>query len=257
MIPEERRNNILIKLKENGFLRIDELAENLEVSKITVIRDISILKDNGLVKKIHGGVKLNENGNNNIESSFFVRMQNNYGKKVEIAKKALEFLKDKNTIFLDSSSTVFVFAAEIFKNHFEAKNLITNSPAILVEALKQPHVNLISTGGELRQEFNIFGGNWVNEFLENVNLDCAFLSAAGVSTNLDITTNNKDLAVTLRKVIDKAGEVNLLIDSTKIFKEGMLNIANINEVTRIITDEDIISKIDEKLLKGIDIEIIY
>jgi DeoR/GlpR family transcriptional regulator of sugar metabolism len=257
MIPEERRSNIIIKLKENGYLKIDELAEDLKVSRITIIRDIQILRDSGKIKRIHGGIKLSDAGNNSFESRFFIRMQNNYGKKVEIAKKALEFLKGKNTIFLDSSSTVFVFATEIFKNRFEDKNIITNSPAILVEALDHPNVNLISTGGELKQEFNIFGGSWVDEFLENINIDCAFLSAAGISGNLEITTNNKDLAGTLRRVFDKAGEVNLLVDSTKFFKEGMLNIANINECKRIITDSDIVSKIDEKLRKEIHIEIVY
>ncbi len=256
MIPEERRNNILTKLTENGLLKIDELAEDLKVSRITVIRDIQILKNNGLIEKIHGGIKLKETANNNFESRFFVRMQNNYSKKLVIAKKALEFLEDKNTIFLDSSSTVFVFAVEIFKNRFEDKNMITNSPAILVEALNQPHANLISTGGELKQEFNIFGGNWVNEFLENINIDCAFLSAAGISSELNITTNNKDLAVTLRKVFDKAGEVNLLVDSTKFFKEGMLNIAHVNECKRIITDDGAAAKINSNIRKNIGIEIV-
>jgi DeoR/GlpR family transcriptional regulator of sugar metabolism len=147
MIPEERRKNILIKLKENDFLGIEELASELNVSKITIVRDIQILKNSGLIEKIHGRIKLNEKSTGDFEARFFVRMQNNYSKKVEIAKKSLEFLKNKDTVFLDSSSTVFVFAQGIFSSSAEERNLITNSPAILVEALHKPKVNLISTGG--------------------------------------------------------------------------------------------------------------
>jgi len=257
MIPEERRNKILVKLRENGFLKINGLAESLSVSKITVIRDIQILKKTGLVKKIHGGIKLNDAENGAFESRFLIRIQNNYSKKVEIAKNAMSFLNDKNTIFLDSSSTVYVFAVEIFKNQLCEKNLITNSPAIIVEALKQPHSHIISTGGELKQEFNIFGGQWVNEFLDKVNIDCAFISAAGISPDLEITTNNKDVAVVLRKIFDKAGEVNLLIDSTKFFKKGMLNIASVDECRRVITDSEILNISETKLLKKINAEIIY
>ena len=249
MIPEERRKNILIKLRENDFLGIEELASELNVSKITIVRDIQILKNNGLVEKIHGGIKLNEKSAGDFESRFFVRMQDNYSKKVEIAKKSLEFLKNKDTVFLDSSSTVFVFAREIFSSSVEERNLITNSPAILVEALNKPNVNLISTGGELKQEFNIFGGNWVNEFLENLNIDAAFISAAGISSNLDITTNNKDLAVMLETIFKKAKEINLLIDSTKFYKEGMLSIAHISDCRRVITDKEISEEVKAILIK--------
>src|SRR4030066_1164663 len=147
MIPEERRKNILIKLKENDYLGIEELASELDVSKITIVRDIQILKNSSLIEKIHGGIKLNEKSSSDFESRFLVRMQNNYSRKVEIAKKSLEFLKNKDTVFLDSSSTVFVFAQEIFNSNAEERNLITNSPAILFEALNKPKVNLISTGG--------------------------------------------------------------------------------------------------------------
>ena len=145
MIPEERRRNILVRLKENDFLKIDDIAEKLGVSKITVIRDIQLLKNQGLVKKIHGGIKLDGPSKNSIESSFYERMQKNYSKKLEIAGKSLPFLEGKQTVFLDSSSTVFVLATEIFKSHYNEKNLITNSPAIIVEAMNYPGVHLIST----------------------------------------------------------------------------------------------------------------
>jgi DeoR/GlpR family transcriptional regulator of sugar metabolism len=168
---------------------------------------------------------------------------------MDIASKALKYLSGNQTIFLDSSSTVFVFASEILKNETLQSNLVTNSPAIIVEALKHPNTGIICTGGELIQEFNIFGGEWVAEFLQNINLDVAFVSAAGVSENGTITTNNKDLAGILKKVFLKAGAVNLLIDSSKFFKKGMLDIASLDDCKRIITDKEISDSILKKLKK--------
>lgn len=257
MIPEERRKNILIKLKEKEIYRIDDLACELDVSKITILRDIQLLKTQGLINRIHGGVKIADNGKSSFESRFSVRISNNFEKKAEIAKKALTFVRDGSSIFLDSSSTVFVFASELFKQQYFEQNIITNSPAIIAEALKYPGLNLISTGGELKQDFNIFGGSWVSEFLDKINIDYAFISAAGISSEGKITTNNKDLAGILATIFKKKPEINLLIDSTKFFKKGLLNIASISDCKRIITDSSI-SKTAVKSIKELfHIELIY
>jgi len=175
---------------------------------------------------------------------------------MDIAKKSFIYLTDSKNIFLDSSSTVFVFAVEILKNFERDKNFITNSPAIIAEAIKYPQVNLISTGGELKQDFNIFGGHWVNEFLEKINIDCAFVSCAGVSSSGWVTTNNKDLSIILMHILKKAKKVNLLADSTKFFKEGMLNIAHLSNFSRLVTDNELSMNILKLIRKISDIEVI-
>ena len=134
---------------------------------------------------------------------------------------------------------------------------MTNSPAIIIEALKYPGINLISTGGELKQEFNIFGGNWVNEFLENINIDCALISAAGISSRGKITTNNKDLSAILSLVFKKSGQIFLLADSTKFFKEGMLDIADLSECRKLITDKNIGKEAIEKIKKMSNVDIVF
>jgi DeoR/GlpR family transcriptional regulator of sugar metabolism len=257
MLAEERRQNILNVLKEKEFLRAEELAEMYNVSKITIVRDIKLLKDSQKIKKIHGGISIPDAPKNNFETRFKIRIQDNYSKKLDIASKALKYISDNQTIFLDSSSTVFVLASEILKKEMFQSNFISNSPAIVVEALNHLQANLICTGGELKQEFNIFGGGWVLEFLENINLDSAFISAAGVSENGTITTNNKDLAGILKAVFSKAKTVNLLIDSSKFFKKGMLDIAKLQDCRRIITDNEMPVPALKKLQKITDSEIIF
>lgn len=250
MLPEERRKEILIKLREKEIYQIKDIVVDFHVSRITILRDIEKLRKQNLLEKIHGGIKLNYGDNRNSSDfavSFSIRIRENYEKKVEIAKKALEFAQSRSSIFLDSSSTVFVFASELFKRYYPEQNIITNSPKIITEALKYPAVSLISTGGELRQDFNIFGGRWVNEFLEKVNINIAFISTAGVSADGKITTSNKELAEISNTIFNKNAEINLLIDSTKFCKAGMLNIADINECKRIITDKNISESTVQKI----------
>jgi len=256
MIPEQRREKIIEKLKEIDFYTIENLARELNVSRITIQRDLSLLGKSGQVIKVHGGVRYLNRANDYIETRFLVRLKNNYEKKVEIAKKALEFVNDQSTIFLDSSTTAYIFALELFKNRFVDLNIITNSPSILCEALKYQDLKIIFTGGELRKDFNMLGGKWVVDFINLVNIDFSFISAAGISDDKVITTSNRELAEILEAVFKKSKEVNLLVDSTKFLKSGMLNINPLQKCTRIITDGAVDKKVVSEINK-IKVEIIY
>jgi DeoR/GlpR family transcriptional regulator of sugar metabolism len=257
MIPEQRRSRIIEKLKEQGTCSIDGLAKELEVSRITIQRDINLLVNQGLAQKVHGGVQLKEKDDDPIESRFNLRLKQNYDRKVKIAKKAAGLVKDSSIIFLDSSTTVFILAKEIFSMDYLDLTLITSSPAIIFEGMKQDKVRIIATGGELRSDFNMFSGSWVLDFLEKININSAFISAAGVSLEGHITSNNRDLANTIREVFQRSVEVNLLVDSDKFYRSGMLNVGSVEDCTRLITDKKINSGFikDGKILKST--EVIY
>jgi len=257
MIPEQRRSRIIVKLREQGICSIDGLAKELEVSRITIQRDINLLVIQGLAQKVHGGVQLKEKEGNTIESRFSLRLKQNYNKKLKISKTAAGLVKDSSIIFLDSSTTVFILAKELFNMDYLDLTMITSSPAIIFEGMKQNKVRIIATGGELRSDFNMFSGSWVLDFLEKVNINSAFISAAGISPEGHITSNNRDLANTIRAVFKRSVEVNLLADSDKFYRSGMLDAGLVKDCTRLITDKKINGGFmkEGKALK--DTEIIY
>ncbi|MBC8332094.1 MAG: DeoR family transcriptional regulator [Anaerolineae bacterium] len=57
-LPESRQQQILALLQTAETLSIRELAAELDVSQMTIHRDLNKLAENGLVLKMHGGVKL-------------------------------------------------------------------------------------------------------------------------------------------------------------------------------------------------------
>jgi len=257
MIPEERRARIINKLNEKKVCSINELVRDLEVSRITIQRDISILEKRGLIEKVHGGIKYKKDSFPRFETLFNARMDQNRDKKLEIAKKACGFVQDHSTIFIDSSSTCYFFAKELFMKDFLDLTIVTNSPAIQCEALNHPKHRIVSTGGLLNQHFGMFSGKWVIDFLQKINIHMAFISTAGVSQQLFLTTSNNELAEILRCVIEKTDEVNLLADSSKFFKSAMLNIAHIERCKRIISDTELRNRINNTPFEGTDkIEII-
>ena len=256
MIPEERRNLILQKLRVEGYSSMEKLIEKFDVSRITIQRDISELLKQNQVQKIHGGVKLKKQRTSLLETVFERRLKQDYEQKMEIAGKALNFVQDHSTIFIDSSTTGFLFGRELLKQKFFDVRIITNSPAIIQESIHHPEARLISTGGELRHEFNMFAGPWVIEFLAKVNIDSAFISTAGISPTNNLTTSNPELAEILKTVLHQSIEVNLLADSSKFYKTAMLNIAHVEDCTRIISDKDFNKKIISDLRLITELEIV-
>lgn len=103
----------------------------------------------------------------------------------------------------------------------------------------------------------MFCGSWVLEFLERVNIDSAFISAAGISNDLMLTTSDKDLANVLGKVMERSKEVNLLADSTKFFREGMLNIDHISSCSSLVTDSQISGEAVSRLKDTQKLRLIY
>jgi DeoR/GlpR family transcriptional regulator of sugar metabolism len=257
MLPEERRNKILEILNGVALCSVTEFVERLEVSRITVVRDLSFLEKAGIVTKVHGGAKLRNEDQPRYEALFKVRMNRNLHKKQAIGKEAALLPKDDSTIFIDSSTTCYIFALELMKRKFAHLNVITNSPAILgANAAKEaPGVTIIATGGELNPVFNMLGGLWVVDFLEKINFDAAFISASGISEKLSLTTSSIDLANILNKVISKTPRVNLLADSSKLSKQEMINICPLSRCSQLITDDGVSPEQELRFQGVVDLKI--
>ena len=255
MIIEQRRKKILEILVEKNIISIDELAKEFDVSRVTVQRDLKVLESEGFVSKIHNGAKLKPSDNLRIETKFEVRLKQFYEEKLEIAKKAISYVNDGDTIFLDSSSTIYIFALELFKKPFIDLNVITNSTGILFESFKHPNIKMISTGGILNIELNMLIGKWVIDFIEKINFEKAFISAAGLSNYKIITTSSQEIEDIVSTVCEKSIEINLLLDSSKFMKAGMFNISDIKDFKRIITNSNINEQVifDLKNINGPEI----
>ena len=254
MIPEERRDKILNLLREKEVCSIKQMVSEFNVSRITIQRDLTLLEEGGFITKVHGGARISKHESGDFESRFNIRYKQNYRKKLQIAKKALSFLRPQSCIFIDSSTTAHVFGVTLFRENIHDMVIVTNAPSLLREAGGYPEFKVISTGGELQRSFSMYEGEWVLEFLDRINIDSAFISAAGISEDLKITTGHRELSGILLKAIQKSAEVNLLVDSTKFFRQGMIHVANLSDVTRIITDNEITKEHKKKLsTSGIEV----
>lgn len=235
MIPVKRREEILSFVQKRRICTIQELARRFSVSRVTIHRVLSDLEHEALVTKVHGGVRVSELATG-IETRFNIRMNTQKPQKIEIARKALRQIQDGDTIFIDSSTTCYQLVRLLREQDSLRLTVISNSPLVSYEMSRSRHINFISTGGELFQEVLTFAGDLTLEAIGKLQFEKAFISTAALSTDKGLMTTQSFLATIKRRVIEKATQVNLLIDSSKFERIAPNMIAPVQRVARIISD---------------------
>jgi DeoR family fructose operon transcriptional repressor len=143
MFTNERFDEILDILKENKHIDVKSLSKKLYVSEATIRRDLTEMKNLGLIIRNHGGAILPENIE---EVSIFIRMNENAKDKELAASNALHFIPEFRSVFIDSSSTALALATRM---DLRFKTVVTNNLQTAIQLSKKPNINLISLGGNI------------------------------------------------------------------------------------------------------------
>lgn len=244
MIPVERENYILHKLKQNGIIKVEDVAEELNISLMTVRRDLDKLQNMGLLYRSHGGAVQREIYP--LEQHYDVKKINNIEIKEKIAAKALNLVSDGDTIFLDAGTTTF----ELSKLLKVKKDItvITNDLIIALE-LYQNNIETYVVGGKIQNETASMIGPKAEEFIENIRVNISFLGTSGVNSDGYLTTPTFEKAVFKRKVVKCSAYTVMLADSDKFNKESFVNSISIIDLDAIVTDkqfkEETLTRLEE------------
>ena len=195
--PVLRRAKILERVSRDGGASLAELASEHAVSPVTVHRDLELLSGEGLLERVRGGARsLPDSRPRQIETAWNARVRESAHEKDAIALRARELVEDGSTIFLDASSTGLALARVLELRPPTELTLVTNSPAIAL-GLTADTIHVIVPPGELNQHMRVLTGRWTIEFLRELNIAVAFISAAGVTLEHGLTTSRSALADTL------------------------------------------------------------
>ena len=237
-MKDQRIEVILSKVKEKGIVSTLELTEELNVTEMTIRRDLKYLEDKKLLIRIHGGAKSIKKIQQ--EKLYDDRKVKYMKEKEHIAKIAASYIQDGETVFIAPGTTT-----ERIPEFIKAKNVtvVTNSYSVMV---KYSHLDLdfIVTGGRLRRKTEAIIPDYFLDSISKINVDKCFIGANGISEN-KITISNYDEGLIQKMILDNAKENYLLIDSSKFGKEALYTFAKTDELTGIITDK----KLDTEILK--------
>lgn len=248
MLPYQRQKKIRELVQTRKTCTIEELREELGVSQVTLYRDLKELDQQGVVRRVHGGIVMQEA--ERIESRFSVRLQIQLANKEKIGRAVAALAQEGWVIFVDASTTCYLFARELAARQFSRLTLITNSPQLPLEFEAYPRIRVISTGGELLHELNAFAGPLAIELLSELHFDAAFVSCAGISSSHGATTDSPLLAEIIRKAASNSREVYLLADSSKFTRQAMLTSLKVGDLDQIVTDGEVSEEAIRQLREG-------
>ncbi|WIW70452.1 DeoR/GlpR family DNA-binding transcription regulator [Anaerosinus gibii] len=242
----ERRKKIIEFLNVQQKATVKELAATLKVTEVTLRSDLKVLEREGLIKRVHGGAVLIEQ--ENPETSFMSRTEENKDKKIMIAHKAVEMVKSGQCLLLDGSTTILEFA-RILKRMPLRLTVVTNGIYTALELSENPQITVILVGGVLRVGSTTLEGTLGTHVLNKLNFDIMFTSNNGFTIDDGLMDFNVYEADLKRAMANAARKLVALMDSSKFDKSSSASFAPTRQIDTLITDEFISVDTIEQLKK--------
>ena len=252
MLSVERKFKIAEVVGKNGGVKTSDLSNMFSVSEMTILRDLEMLEQQGILKRVYGGAV---NLKNPIkELSVILRKQINTKEKNIIAEKAAKLISNGESIFLDSSTTAFALSKKLGTK--TGLTVITNGLELINELKNNSNINLFCPGGELQLSTMSFIGTSAEDYLKEHYVDKAFVSASGVSLQSGITVENAVQAAIKKIMLKNSLSRVILVDSSKFDVVRLSKVCALEDVNTIVTDRKPDDKFLEVFAKN-NIEVVY
>jgi DeoR/GlpR family transcriptional regulator of sugar metabolism len=236
MLATERHAYILDELNQRGVVRYASLADALNVSVMTVRRDIEMMAEQGIVNKVHGGATVKSESQPLNEPPFRAKSLRETESKAAIARAAASYVTPGAALALMGGSTVYSLARQLVG--IPRLTIVTNSLPIsdLFHSEGRTDQTVILAGG-LRTPTDSFVGELTVSIFSRLNIDIAFMGAHGVDQRGGFTSPNLMESETNRAVRAHAKKLVILADHTKWEEIAFSTFAQLKDADVLITDE--------------------
>jgi DeoR family transcriptional regulator, fructose operon transcriptional repressor len=228
----ERRRRLMDLLSERGSTDVASLAQRFEVTQETIRRDLTVLEQQGLLHRVHGGAILAPNGH--AIPVLSIRRTLMADEKEAVARAALAHIPTDGAIFIDAGSTTQRFA-ELFRGG-RPISVLTNGLPIAITLAGRPGLSVHTVGGRVRPETLAEVDAIALRTLSEVSVDVAFIATSGVSVGHGFSTNDSAEAAAKRAMIHAAKRVIVLTDHSKLAVDHFARFAELREIDLLITD---------------------
>jgi DeoR/GlpR family transcriptional regulator of sugar metabolism len=232
MKTTHRRSVIVSQLAERGEVTIADLATALDVSEMTIRRDLELLEMEGIARRVRRGAISTVSRSH--EPTFAMRATRALEAKRAIGRAAAALIQEGETAFVDVGTTTLELARHLAK--LRRLTVVTSSIRVAAELGQSVEISVIVTGGTLRHdELSLVGPPAEDPFAE-LNCDVAFLGVAGVDARKGITEDNIDDTRIKRPALASARRCIVLADRSKIGRIAFASVAPLSAVDTLVTD---------------------
>jgi DeoR/GlpR family transcriptional regulator of sugar metabolism len=237
MLARQRQERILDHLRRHGGVRVSELVQLLDVSDMTIRRDIQTLARRGLLERVHGGATA-LGGRSSEEPGFAAKSALAREQKIAIARAAARLVGDRESVAISAGTTTLAVARELLSR--TDLTVVTNSPPVadLMHDTARPDRTVVLVGG-VRTPSNALVGPVAVAALRTLHVDTLLLGVHGVTEHAGLTTPNLLEGETSRALVESARRVVVTADHTKWGVVGLSTIAGLDRVDVLVTDSGI------------------
>ena len=248
----DRHKLILQKLEQNGFVNVNDLSQEFNVSLVTIRKDLKLLEERKLLFRSHGrAIPANPYI---TEHHVNVKEKINTSEKKRIAMAAGLTLEPFDSIIIASGTSVIEFARHI--KPVEGLTVLTASLNTALILSEIPTIDVMQLGGSVRSSSSSVIGPIGEKMLSEFTFTKLFLGVDGIDLEYGLTTTNSMEASLNKAMIKAAQKIIVLADSSKFGRKGFGRICELEDVDQIITDKGLDHKTKTKLIElGINVTI--
>jgi DeoR/GlpR family transcriptional regulator of sugar metabolism len=234
MLKKERQRRILEIIERSGQVEVEQLANTLAVSVMTVRRDLTELDELGFLERVHGGALLPRHTNEGEEMPVIERSKEKAEIKARIGRAVAGLIQDGEKIFLGSGSTTAAIATALL-NH---RNLtvITNALNIANILIAAPQIKVAIIGGFLRKSELSLIGYFAENALQGLQVDKLVIGIRGIDPVKGLTSDNMEELLTDQAIMNTSKTVIIAADHSKFGHVAAIRTAPITTATKIITN---------------------
>lgn len=232
MKPEDRRSRIAELVRQSSRVAVEELADLLGTSRETVRRDLTLLSEQGVLRKVHGGATTAQSAS---ESPLAERRAQARGEKAVIGRAAAALFETGDSLLIDAGTTTISFAEQLAQRG--PFTIITNSTLVAQEmwgSLQRSSIHLL--GGSYHGDgYEILGPQVVDQ-IQKVHADHAVLTVGAIDPAGRFMDFNVEEAYVARAMIASARQVTVLADASKLGRHALFQVCGPESIHRLVTD---------------------
>jgi DeoR/GlpR family transcriptional regulator of sugar metabolism len=233
LLKVERQSQIRKIVEQRGHVTTGELSSQFDVSESTIRRDLEEMDSLEWIQRTHGGAVRIERADK--EPPMLQRIKEGHTEKNRIGVAAANLIKDGETIFFGSGTTVLEIARHLpFDIHL---TVITNSLLVINELVNHPNIELIVIGGMLRQTELSMVGHIAEHDVRELRADKVFMGMRAIDARHGFTHDYLPETMTDRAILSIAPKVIVVADHTKFNKVSSVLVGQITIANVVITDD--------------------
>ncbi len=237
MFGIERLQAIRMLVKEKKSVEVAHLSKELNVSEVTIRRDLDKLEKEGLVEKTYGGAVLIREEKDvycDIELPSRREEEIKKNKYDQLAVMAAKIIEPKDTVFIGGGEMGIALVKALV--HRESMIIVTNNIDVAMVIYKETKHRLIMLGGEVEKTT---GNVTETEQLGELFIEKAFLTVEGVDIQKGYTVNEKQEVYYYRKLSKMTRDIILLVPRERYRCRGLIKMAALSEILTVVTDKNI------------------